>query len=44
MEEEVRKEVLKCLKASGVEPTESLAELLKVDPEPLSNLNRNRRL
>ena len=44
MEEEVRKEVLKCLKASGVEPTESLAELLKVDPEPLSNLNRSRRL
>ena len=43
LEEEVRKEVLKCLKASGVEPSESLSELLNAEPEQLSNLKEEQK-
>ena len=39
----MRKEVIKCLKASGVEPSESLSELLKAEPEPLSNLKEEQK-
>ena len=43
LEEEVKKEVLKCLKASGVEPSLSLSELLNAEPEQLSNLKEEQK-